>query len=84
VDEKVDAAPPPTPPPSNCVGVPHPYTVFEGIVPVDGVTAKVDPVQSGPIPILDTDGVGFTKAVTVNGLPDRVNPEHAPYEGVTI
>jgi hypothetical protein len=51
---------------------------------VVGVTIKVDPVHNGPTVILATDGVGFTKAVTVNGLPDRVNPEHAPYEGVTI
>jgi hypothetical protein len=29
------------------------------------------------------EGSGFTYTVTVNALPDCVNPEHCPNEGVT-
>jgi hypothetical protein len=82
VDEKVDATPPKTVP-STCVGVPHPYTVLEGIEPVEGVTAKVEPVHRGPILILDIDGVGFTYTVAENTAPEHSNPPLL-YIGVTL
>ena len=48
-----------------------------------GDTSNVLPEQITRLIGLVIDGVGFTYTVTVNGLPDCVNPEHAPYEGVT-
>jgi hypothetical protein len=69
--------------PTIGIGTPQPYTVLEGIVPVEGVTAKVEPVHRGPIMILDIDGVGFTYTVAENTAPEHSKPPLL-YIGVTL